>query len=82
MGQGVGYLAGVGFARIAHFLAGGLHGQEHVGARVAIRHWEDVERIDELLIDAQPCQTGLGQMTQEVTVDGFRFGRRAARRPV
>ena len=51
-----------------NFPGGTLHGQGHVGARVAIRHRKHVQRIHRFTILLQQCCAGNNHITQQKSV--------------
>ena len=46
-----------------------LHGEQHVGAGVAIGHGEDIEGVDGELMILQPGQAGLDQPLESLSID-------------
>ncbi len=65
------HLAKVLFRRPIDLIKSRLHGQHHVGAGVAIGDGEDIKRVDDLLVGAQPGQAGFDQAFERTTIDRF-----------
>ncbi len=54
--------------RFLDLLIGRLHGQQHVGSCVTVRHGIDVQRVDRSLVALQPGQTGADQALQSPSI--------------
>ena len=46
-----------------------LHGQQHVGAGVAIGHGENVERVDDIVVRVEPTQAGVEQLAKRSAIE-------------
>ncbi len=76
----VGHIRNDALTCFVSFITSRLHCEDHVRAGITIRHWKDVESINDLLVRAQPFQAGADQFTHRCSVDrAIAFGQAAAR---
>jgi hypothetical protein len=65
--------------QILDLIPGGLQGQSHICACVAIGNGEYIQSIDNILVGAKPGQPGIDQALKDKAVNGFlaKFSTRA-----
>jgi hypothetical protein len=69
VGDGLGDFAHGRLVGVTHRVDRRLHGQGHIRPGVPIRHREDVQGVDELLIGPQPREARFRQLPQDAAVD-------------